>query len=223
MNKRSLHLTVAFLVASLLLVPSVLASTIQYDKTASVTSIIDGSTFTINTGETIKLAEIITPSTGQAGYESSKDYLAAMIQGKTVFLDVDTRVVTDQGKFLCVAYLDFNSSHYENINQAMIENHYAIANTTSTTEFNPATWAWFIAKETATTSPTATIPATASPTPTPFSGVTPSVSIDVSPQTENPIPTTNNTNAPFQTWIIIIVVVLAILLLIGIIIKIKRK
>ncbi len=204
------------------------AAVIQTDKTGTVTSVIDGSSFTINTGETIKLAEITTPASGDAGFESARSYLANLIEAKTLFLDVDTRVVTDQGKFLCVAYLDYNSSHYENINQAMLENHYAAPTTTRTTEFNPSTWTWFVAKQTATPTPTpaATVTATPTPTPTPFSAPTPSLSPDLGKPTVTPTQATTESENPVtlqtQTWLIVMVIAIAVAAL-AIALVLKRR
>jgi endonuclease YncB( thermonuclease family) len=230
MNHKHLLIILSFLVAASVLTSTATAAVIQTDKTGTVTSVIDGSTFTISTGETIKLAEITTPASGEAGFESSRSYLANMIQGKPIILDVDTLVVSDQGKFLCVAYLDFNSSHYENINKAMLENSYAAPTSTRTTEFNPSTWTWFVAKETAPTpTPTAATTATAtpSPTPTPFSGPTPSITPDISQPTATPTPSTtppeNTQSAQMQTWIIIAVAgVVAAAIVIVLIIKRKK-
>ena len=222
-------LTVLVLITIVIALPAVLGLSIQMDKTGTVTSVIDGSTFTLNNGETIKLAEIITPASGEAGFESSRSYLANMIQGKTILLDVDSLIVSDQGEFLCVAYLDYNTTHYENINKAMVENHYAAPMSTHTTEFNPSTWIWFVAKEIATPTPT-TIAATPttnpSASPTPFSGPSPSVTPDISQPTATPTQTTTqpeDTTEQSQTWIIIVAIAGVAAIVVIVLILIKRK
>ena len=181
MHQRTMKIiTVAFLLMAFL-IPNVLAATIEIDKTAIVSTVIDGSSFTLLSGEKVKLAAIDTPPLGHNGYTESKNYLSRLIQGKTVYLDTGTVTISDQyGRLLCVAYLDYNSTHYENVNMAMIQNGYAVPSVNDT-NFNPTTWSWFIPKETPTSSPAAisTTAPTSTPTPTPFSPPTPSVSPDI--------------------------------------------
>jgi hypothetical protein len=151
-------------------VPIVMATSISIDKTATVSTIIDGSSFTFNSGETIKLAGIVTPQAGQHGFNETKNYLANMVQSKTIYLDIDNIATTDQyGRLLSVAYIDYNSTHYENVNMAMIVNSYAIPSNLSNSEFNPSNWTWFVPKDTPSPSPTSTPAPTASPSMAPYS------------------------------------------------------
>lgn len=168
-------LTIAVII-SFLLFTVTSAATIMPDKTGIVFAVIDGKSFQLNSGETMQLAGIDTPASGQAGYSQSKNYLTNLIQGKTVYLDTGTTTTTEQGRLLCVAYLDYNQTHYENINMAMIQNDYAAPSSQITNEFNPASWTWFVAKQNPTTNPTQNQQPTATPTPTPFSQPTPVVS-----------------------------------------------
>jgi len=160
------------------LVSLVAAESISTDSTGVVAAVIDGSSFQLSSGGTIKLAAVDTPSSGQAGYSESKNYLTTLIQGKTVYLDTGAAALTDQqGRLLCVVYLDYNSTHYENINMAMIQNGYAAPNSTGSNGFDPGTWTWFVLKQTPTATPSTTIASqsTATPTPTPFSQPSPSI------------------------------------------------
>ena len=169
-------ITIAIIVIAFLF-PLANATAISTDKTGAVSGIIDGNSFQLSSGETIKLVAIDTPSSGQPGYLESKNYLTALIQGKTVILDTGATAVTDQqGRLPCVVYLDYNSTHYENINMAMIQNGYAVPNSQNSSGFDPTTWAWFVSKQ-PSASPTATIgqQPTATPTSTPFSQPTPSL------------------------------------------------
>ncbi len=166
------------IVVMAVLFPLAAATTISTDRTGAVSAVIDGSSFQLSSGETIKLAAIDTPSSGQAGYSESKNYLTTLIQGKTVILDTGTTAVTDQqSRLLCIVYLDYNSTHYENINMAMIQNGYAAPNTQNSTGFDPGTWTWFVLKQTPTSGPSTTVGTqpSATPTPTPFSQPSPSV------------------------------------------------
>ena len=211
MHHRLLTIIVSFFVITfLVLAPYALAATtIEVDKTGTVSTVIDGSSFTLSSGETMKLAAIDTPSAGAVGYDSSKNYLTGMIQGKTVYLDVDTVIVIDEGRLLCVVYLDFNSTHYENVNKAMVQNGYATPNSTSNTGFNPATWSWFVSKQTPTASPAAvaTEAPTASPSPTPFSAPTPSVIPSVSePSATETVTPTAYADATLPTSIVLLLI-----------------
>jgi hypothetical protein len=156
----------------------VAAESISTDSTGVVAAVIDGSSFQLGSGGTIKLAAVDTPSSGQPGYLESKNYLTALIQGKTVYLDTGAVATTDQqGRLLCIVYLNYNSTHYENVNMAMIQNGYAAPNSTSSNGFDPGTWTWFVIKQTPTATPSATIApqSTVTPTPTPFSQPSPSI------------------------------------------------
>ena len=147
-----------------------MATSISIDKTATVSTVIDGSSFIINSGETVKLAGIDTPQSGQQGYREAKNYLANMVQSKTVYLDIDNIAPTDQnGRLMSVAYIDYNSTHYENINMAMLVNNYAFPSSLNNSEFNPSSWSWFVPKDTPSSSPTATPAPTASPSVAPYS------------------------------------------------------
>jgi hypothetical protein len=149
---------------------------IPTDKTGTVSAVIDGSSFQLSSSETIKLAAIDTPTLGQAGYLESKNYLTTLIQGKTVILDTGSAATTDQqGRLLCVVYLDYNLTNYENINMAMIQNGYATPNSQNSSGFDPTIWTWFVSKQTSTSSPSATITPQSTVTPTPFSEPSPSV------------------------------------------------
>jgi endonuclease YncB( thermonuclease family) len=222
MHSKSLTAITALLL--ILLLPLAFAQTISFDKTAVVSSVIDGSSFMLNTVETIKLAAIDTPLSGQNGFNESRNYLASLVERKTVYLTVDTVTITEAGKLLCVAYLDYNSTHYININKAMIDNHYAIQNNTSNTKFNPAEWTFFVYKQTATPTPSEPTPIntpTATPTPTPFSGVSPSVSPEISA-----IPSTTQTAKPFDpplTSAIIGLAAIAVIVVILAIVFLKRR
>jgi hypothetical protein len=218
MNQRSLTIILACFVFAFI-IPCVYAATIQVDKTATATAVINGTHFTLNTGETVQLASIITPSMGQPGYESSTSYLTSLIQGQTVYLTIDT-ALSNPNKLVCTAYLNYNASHYENINMAMLVNHYATSNSV------PDTWTWFVAKQTATPTPTATatvIP-TASPSPTPFSAPTPSVNPS-SIISETPAPTAQAQSSDFTlpTWLIIVVIAIAAILVTAAIYKRKKN
>jgi endonuclease YncB( thermonuclease family) len=156
----------------------VTAESISTDKTGTVSAVIDGSSFQLGSSEIIKLAAIDTPSPGQSGYSESKNYLTTLIQGKPVYLDTGVAATTDQqGRLLCIVYLDYNSTHYENVNMAMIQNGYAAPNNQNSNGFDIGTWTWFVSKQAPTSYPSAIITPQPSETltPTPFSQPSPSI------------------------------------------------
>ncbi len=52
-----------------------------------VTEVIDGDTFQINNGETIRLLCVDTPEKNQEGYEEAREFLESMILGREVILN----------------------------------------------------------------------------------------------------------------------------------------
>ncbi len=166
MRHRTFAIMAFTIIVVVLLIFSVKASTIQIDKTAVVLQVIDGSSFKLNSGETVKLASIDIPLSGQPGYSEAQNYLTNIVQGKTVYLTIDNITSPDPyGRLICLAFIDFNSTHYENINMAMIESNYAAPNSSLNGAFNPSSWAWFVPKV-VETSPTATSSPGTTPTPT---------------------------------------------------------
>ena len=91
------------------------------EKTGIVTNVVDGDTFDLSNGDRIRPADINASEIYQEGGPEAKDYLSSWIYGKTVFLDIDDYYVYDQyGRFVCVVYLDYNSTHYLNVNKLMV-------------------------------------------------------------------------------------------------------
>jgi len=175
MRYRLLTIVTVTIIGLAVLFSLVAAESISTDSAGVVAAVIDGSSFQLSSGGTIKLAAVDTPSSGQAGYSESKNYLTVLIQGKTVYLDTGVAATTDQqGRLLCIVYIDYNSTHHENINMAMIQNGYAVPNSTSSNGFDPGTWTWFVLKQTPTSTPSATITQSTA-TPTPFSQPSPSI------------------------------------------------
>ncbi len=164
------------------------AESISTDSPEVVSAVIDGSSFQLVSGGKIKLAALDTPNSGQPGYLESKNYLTTLIQGKTVYLDTGLTATTDQqSRLLCIVYIDYNSTYYENVNMAMIHNGYAVPNSTNSNGFVPGTWAWFVLKHASTSTPSEIITPQSSetPTPTPFSQPIPSISPTISELSTN--------------------------------------
>jgi len=122
-----------------------LASAGEFDKVAAVSKVIDGDTFDLNTGERIRLADIDTPENGTVGYQEAKDYVIASVEGKTVYLDIDDvyGTDTDGNRLVAVVYFSYNSTHYENLNKALLDNNYAVL-WDHDNEFSPGDWTLFV-------------------------------------------------------------------------------
>lgn len=145
-KKRILLFTALLLiVSSLLLFPTYG----EVDKTSIVTRIIDGDTFDISTGERIRLADVDAPEYYESGYSEATDYLESLIDGKTVYLDVDDVYTYDYNgkgsRLVCVVYVDYDSTHWMNVNQALLdEGHAVISNFNN--EFSPYSWSLLVPK-----------------------------------------------------------------------------
>jgi endonuclease YncB( thermonuclease family) len=138
----------------------------EVDETSTVTRVIDGDTFDISTGERIRLADVDTPESGEAGYSEAKSFMAGLIGGKTVYLDIDDVTRTDPyGRLVCVVYVDYNSTHYENVNKALLIGNYAVVYDFDNNEFSPYSWSLYLLKE-AVPEPTQSPGPSITPTPT---------------------------------------------------------
>lgn len=122
---------------------------LKVDKTSTVLMVVDGDTFDLTTGETIRLADIDTPEQGEEGYTEAKNYMIDLVEGKTVYIDIDDVSRTDSyGRLVCVVYVKYNSTHCINVNEALLCNGYAVEWDHSNNEFNPSDWSEYVLTET---------------------------------------------------------------------------
>ena len=111
-----------------------------------MSSVTDGDTFETTSEGTIRLADVDAPETYEVGYQASKDYLFSLLYEKTVYLDIDDIYRTGGfGRLICVVYVSYNSTHYLNVNQALIEENYAEAKNYDN-EFSPYSWELYVHK-----------------------------------------------------------------------------
>ena len=143
---------IIFLVMTVSFAPVVYGSG-EIDASTVVSSVIDGNTFETTTEGMIKLADVDTTChdwDNSTGFISSKSILASLIDGKTVYLEIDSLYVTDYfgtgNRTVCVIYIDFNSTHYLNVNQALVEQGFVISNDYEN-DFNPDDWTRYIKKK----------------------------------------------------------------------------
>lgn len=122
--------------------PFVMAA--EIDAITSVDHVIDGDTFDTTTEGRIRLADIDAPEYYELGYDIARDFLLSLIDGKTLYLDIDDKYRTDPyERLVCVVYIKYNSTHYKNINKALLNGGVAeISNYDN--EFNPYTWTLYV-------------------------------------------------------------------------------
>jgi hypothetical protein len=146
MSKKIALLILAFLVQSLC-ISGAMATNGDFDKVAFVTRVIDGDTFDIDDGDRVRLADLNTPENGEAGFQEANDYVTGLVEGKTVYLDIDDKYTFDTTgtRVVAVVFVSYNSTHYLNLNKALLENHYAVV-WEHDNEFNPNEWSLFVSK-----------------------------------------------------------------------------
>lgn len=133
-------------------IPSVWGSG-EIDASTLVISVIGDDSFETEMGEIIKLADIdptCADIDNSTGYVSAKTFLASIVEGKTVFLDIDDLYETDYtgsgNRTVAVVYVDFNSTHYLNVNNLML-NRKLLAINDQDNEFNPNDWTSYVKKQ----------------------------------------------------------------------------
>ena len=109
-------------------VPVVQSScSVEIDKTAVVSRVIDGDTFDTASGDRVRLADVDAPEKGESGYYDARDFLISLVYNKRVYLDIDDIYGTDKyGRVVCVVYVEYNSTHFKNVNKALLVGGYAV-------------------------------------------------------------------------------------------------
>ncbi|MFA4932743.1 MAG: thermonuclease family protein [Caldisericia bacterium] len=75
------------------------------DKTKAV-SFLDGDTFTIKNGMTVRLVGIDAPNRGKENYQQSADYLKKLIENKTLYFEYDQYQDDKFGRILAYVWID---------------------------------------------------------------------------------------------------------------------
>jgi len=155
----SLKVCMLFLVCILSLNPLgvSVAYTVRIDMEGVVSQVIDGDTFYLVSGDRVRLADINTPEIGESGYDSAKNYTYDLVYGQTVYLDVDDVSRTDShSRLVCVAYVDYNATHYLNLNKALLVSGLAEVWDHANNEFDPEDWQLYVSKSNGLSSPNPT-------------------------------------------------------------------
>jgi hypothetical protein len=181
--------TFAALCLLVLTVTNCVNASIQFSQSVSVVAVYDGVSFSLGSGTMVRLVSLDTAQAGQPGFSEAKNYLENMVLGKTVYLDVaNTTNVNGQVTLVCLVYVDYNSTSYENVNMAMLVSNYAFPNNTLGGEFSPSSWNLLNPKDNPTASPTISIPSPSeSPQVTQYTAPSPPVSTPSIPELTMPL------------------------------------
>lgn len=118
----------------------------RVDMVAKVYRVIDGDTFDAFPAGRVRLADVNTPERGQPGYAEATEALRRLVEGKTVYLDVDnTNVIDPYNRIVCVVYVDYNATHVLNVNLWLVVNRHAVFYDFPN-EFNPSQWTLYVRK-----------------------------------------------------------------------------
>jgi endonuclease YncB( thermonuclease family) len=122
------------------------ANMVEYEVVSRTTYIVDGDTFDITDGSRIRLADVSCPEYDEYGGNTATNTISELIYGKTVYLDIDNLYRTGPyGRLICLVYVDFNSTHFLNVNKAMVILGQATV-TDYDNQWNPYTWSLFVEK-----------------------------------------------------------------------------
>jgi len=112
------------------------APEVHYEVSGLCYHVVDGDTIDVEGVGRIRLVGVNTPERGEPGYTSATDFVKSMVEGKTVYLDIDDAKHYDKyGRTLAVVYID-----NKNLNQELLENGYAEVMYIPLSEFNPYSW-----------------------------------------------------------------------------------
>ena len=113
------------------------------------------------------MADVDCPEYHQSAYSAAKEFLTDLINGNFIHLDIDDLYWTDKyDRLVCVGYVNYNATHWVNVNKALLDGEYALK-IDHPNEFNPASWTYFSGKirYPKTTPPDTTLTPPSQPTP----------------------------------------------------------
>ena len=73
-------------------------------QTGVVEAVLDGATFRLNTGETVRLAEVYAPDVGSLAYAQTLEKLKQLVDGKAILYD--QRTVDSCGHIVADVWVD---------------------------------------------------------------------------------------------------------------------
>jgi len=121
---------------------------VEYEIVSQPSHIRDGDTFEIPNNPAIRLADVSCPETYEYGGSEATSALTQLIDGRTVYIDVDDVYGTGPyGRLICLVYVDYNNTHFLNVNEAMVFLGQATI-TDYDNQWNPYQWTLFVPKPT---------------------------------------------------------------------------
>ena len=121
-------------------------NSIEIDATGTANYVVDGDTFDISSGDRIRLANINCAETGSPWSYEATEMLRSLIYNRRVYLDIDDYYTTGPyGRLICVVYVDFNATHYLNVNEALLVTDMAYISNYDN-EFDPYRWTLLVEK-----------------------------------------------------------------------------
>jgi len=137
------HLTALALTASALFMAPT-AEAAKIDVVAETYHVVDGDTIDAFPVGRIRVADIDTPESGQAGYAEAKAAMRGYVEGERVYLDVDEVDVDDNyQRLVAVVYVRHNATHLLNVNKALVDAGLAVVDDFPN-EFDPGTWSLYL-------------------------------------------------------------------------------
>ena len=125
----------------------------EIDQSVIVNRVINGVKFEINNQNTFKLADIeprCTDIDNSTGYISAKNLLESFILNRNVYLDIDNMYIWDfhgsDNRTVCVVYVDFNSTHYLNVNKVLVNRRLVVIKYNEN-DFKPEEWSIYGEKQ----------------------------------------------------------------------------
>ena len=114
----------------------------EIDADGYVTYVVDGDTLDVSNFGRIRLADINTPESDEAGYYEAKNYLSSLVYEKFVYIDKDENL-DYWGRFVCVVYVRWNTTHLLNVNKDLLDKQFAVIKHYDN-EFDPSTWTLYV-------------------------------------------------------------------------------
>ena len=152
-----MHAVVFLIIVGTLLTSSIMVGchgfSGEIDATAVAVYVYDGDTFrldkAVNGSDRVRLADIDASEYGRPLYVEAKNFLIGLVLNKTVYLDIDDVYVYDYSgtgtRLVCVAYVNHNSTHYKNVNKALLDASLAKISEYPN-EFKANTWNLYVPK-----------------------------------------------------------------------------
>ena len=155
MGKFAAQVAALILVLTISMVTCIVTCSSAPDEAVGrVVTVVSGDSFGIelklidpraNPIDSVKLADIESPSTIFPEGKTAKKYAASLLKNKTVYLDIDDSVASGRNEFnqlVCVVYLMDDQSRpvWPPVNRILVDSGYATLKDDQKNEFNSTTW-----------------------------------------------------------------------------------